>query len=86
MLERRRQFITGVVVSDKMDKTRVVVVKKAKVDRLYHKVVQRDRRFYVHDERNESREGDTIMAISCRPLSKNKHFRMTKVVEKRKLI
>lgn len=85
MLERARQTITGVVVSDKMSKTRVIVTKVSKTHRLYGKAMLRDRKFFIHDEKNESQLGDKVQAVSCRPLSKEKHFRLSKVVEKRKL-
>jgi|GEM_PF-1033271 len=75
--------IRGVVVSDKMNKTRVIEVKRTFQHRLYHKNLVRGSRLFVHDEKNESKVGDFVSAVSTRPLSKYKHFRLLKVLEKR---
>lgn len=78
----RKQVVTGVVVSDKMQKTRVIEIKGSKQHGLYHKKIVRKRRLFVHDENNTSKVGDTIIAQSIRPLSKNKSFTLVKVVER----
>lgn len=78
-----RQVLRGVVVSDKMNKTRVIEVKHTTRHGLYHKNLIKQGRFFVHDEKNESKTGDTISAVSVRTLSKNKSFRLLKVLEKR---
>lgn len=78
-----RQIIKGVVVSDKMNKTRVIELKRTVRHRLYHKNLVRRVRLFVHDEKNESKIGDVITVISTRPLSRNKNFRLLKIVEKR---
>ena len=75
--------VRAVVISDKMEKTRVLEIKRSVPHRLYHKRVLRSTKVMAHDEKNESKTGDTVLAISCRPLSKNKHFRIKKVLEKR---
>lgn len=75
--------VRAIVVSDKMDKTRVIQLKRSVPHSLYHKKIFRTTRILAHDESNESKEGDLVLATSCRPLSKNKHFRIKKVVEKR---
>jgi small subunit ribosomal protein S17 len=80
---RKHQEIRGVVVSDKMDKTRVIEIKRMTRHGLYHKGIVRSTRFFVHDEKNESKIGDTIIAVSSRPLSKQKNFRLVKIAEKR---
>ena len=80
---RHRQSIKGIVVSDKMDKTRVVEIKRTLRHRLYQKGLVRRSRLFVHDEKNESKVGDVVLAVSTRPLCKNKNFRLTKIVEKR---
>lgn len=77
-----RQTITGVVVSDKMNKTRVVETKRSQQHRLYRKGVTRGTRILVHDEKNESKAGDLITAISTRRLSGNKSFQMVKIEKK----
>ena len=75
--------IEGVVVRDKMSKTRVIEVKRLKRHALYGKGLIRRSRFFVHDEKNVSQMGDKVLCISTRPLSKNKNFRLVKVLEKR---
>ncbi len=78
----RAQVIRGVVVSDKMAKTRVIELLRKKQHGLYRKGMMRKAKFFIHDEKNESHVGDTVDAISVRPLSKNKSFSLLKVVEK----
>jgi len=75
--------ISGIVVSDKMNKTRVIEVKRNYQHRLYSKSLVRKARIFVHDEKNVSKVGDTVIAVSTRPLSRHKSFRLTKVVENR---
>lgn len=79
---RKKQVIKGVVVSDKMAKTRIIEIGRDYAHRLYAKKTERHSRIFVHDEKNESKTGDTIIAVSTRPLSKNKSFRLQKIVEK----
>jgi len=82
-LKRHRHTVRGIVVSDKMNKTRVISLKRTRQHRLYQKKLVRESRLFVHDEKNESKVGDVIIAISSAPLSKNKHYRITKILEKR---
>lgn len=77
----RKQLI-GRVVSDKMDKTVVVSVETAKRHPLYEKVVRRDKRQKVHDEANEARTGDWVRIEECRPMSKDKRFRIVEWIER----
>ncbi|MBP3940252.1 MAG: 30S ribosomal protein S17 [Christensenellaceae bacterium] len=85
MLERAyRKTRTGVVVSDKMDKTVVVAIKERKKHGFYSKVVNTTVKFKAHDENNECRVGDTVTIMETRPLSKDKHFRVVEIVEKAK--
>jgi small subunit ribosomal protein S17 len=72
----------GVVVSDKMDKTRVVKVSWNTTHSLYHKVLRRSSRFYAHDEKNESHVGDRVAMMETKPLSKLKRWRITQILEK----
>ena len=81
--EKRRQVVKGVVVSDKMMKTRIIEVKRSLQHRLYQKKLIRKTRFFIHDEKNEAKLGDTVLAEATRPLSRNKSFRLVKIVEKR---
>lgn len=78
-----RPTIRGVVVSDKMNKTRVVEVQRRLTHGLYHKGINRRTRMFVHDEKNESKVGDLVRAESTRKLSKNKSFRIIQVLERR---
>lgn len=80
----RRKVREGIVVSDKMDKTRIVVVQEQKPHALYKKVVRLNRRFKVHDETNETHVGDRVRIAETRPLSKDKRWRLAAVLEKAK--
>lgn len=80
-LRKTRQ---GIVVSDKMDKTIVVAVADKAKHPLYKKTLTRTKKFKVHDENNECKVGDTVEIIETRPLSKDKFFRLVRIVEKAK--
>ncbi|MDR2350337.1 MAG: 30S ribosomal protein S17 [Deltaproteobacteria bacterium] len=81
-MEERRpgQTLTGVVVSDKMDKTVVVLVNRLVKHPVYKKYIKRRARFMAHDEKNVARLGDTVEIIQSRPLSKLKRWRLAKVL------
>jgi small subunit ribosomal protein S17 len=79
-----RKTRQGVVVSDKMDKTIVVQVNTLKSHPLYGRTMKRSTRFQAHDENGEAGIGDTVEIMECRPISKNKNWRLLKVVEKAK--
>lgn len=66
----------GVVTSDKMDKTIVVAVETVKVHSKYHKRYTSTKKYKVHDEKNQFHEGDKVTFIECRPLSKDKRWRV----------
>ena len=72
----------GRVVSDKMDKTITVEISSKKAHPLYAKRVKFSRKIKAHDELNEAKMGDTVMIMETRPLSKDKHFRLVKIIEK----
>lgn len=74
----------GVVVSDKMDKTVVVAVERLVRHPLYRRVLRRTRRFKAHDEMNDCRVGDRVRIIECRPLSREKCWRVSEVVTRAK--
>ncbi|MGC4045586.1 MAG: 30S ribosomal protein S17 [Armatimonas sp.] len=80
----RRKTRQGVVVSDKMDKTIVVAVMTLKPHPLYGRTVKRTVKFKAHDENNECGNGDTVEIMECRPLSKEKNWRLNRIVEKAK--
>lgn len=74
--------ITGVVSSDKADKTIVVTVRERKTHPLYRKQYTTSKKFMAHDEKNEARVGDTVVIVETRPLSRRKSFTLDRVVEK----
>ena len=75
-----KREIQGVVVKKSGDKTASVLVTRQVIHPRYHKTVKRFKKYLVHDERNELNEGDTVIAIECRPLSKTKSFRLKTIV------
>ena len=79
-----RKTRTGTVVSDKMDKTIVVAVRDSVKHPLYKKIIKRTVRFKAHDEKNECGVGDRVSIMETRPISKDKHWRLMKVIEKAK--
>ena len=79
-----RKTRVGKVVSDKMDKTVVVAIVDNVKHPLYNKIVKRTVRFKAHDEKNECGIGDTVEIMETRPLSKDKYFRVLRIIEKAK--
>ena len=79
-----RKTAIGRVVSDKMDKTIVVLIEDSVKHKLYNKVVKRSRRLKAHDENNEAHVGDRVKVMETRPLSKDKRYRLVEIVEKAK--
>ena len=82
--DNRRKVRTGIVVSDKMDKTVTVAVINRKSHPLYGKTVHNTAKFKAHDEKNDAHEGDTVEIAETRPLSKSKRWRLLRVVERKK--
>ncbi len=80
----KRRVKQGRVASDKMDKTIVVVSEKRVPHRVYGKIVRKSARFKAHDERNEAKIGDVVRIVECRPLSREKRWRLLEIVEKAK--
>ncbi len=81
-LRGRRKTLVGVVVSDKMDKTVVVMVERLIRHEVYSKMVRRRTKFKVHDEDNRCGVGDRVLIMETRPLSKEKHWRVLEILEK----
>lgn len=79
-----RKTRVGVVVSDKMDKTIVVAIEDKVKHPLYKKIVKNTVKFKAHDENNECGIGDRVEIMETRPLSKDKNWRLVKIVEKAK--
>ena len=83
MAERNlRKTRTGVVTSDKMDKTITVAVERKVKHPMYGKFVKKTSKFHAHDEKDECSIGDTVKIMESRPLSKTKRWRLVEVVEK----
>lgn len=82
MERNRRREIIGVVTSDKMEKTIVVSVEEHVKHKLYNKVMKRTFKLKAHDENNEAHIGDKVKVMETRPLSKDKRWRLTEVIEK----
>jgi len=76
-----KREIQGNVIKIAGDKTVTLLVERRVMHPRYHKVVKRFKKYLVHDERNECKVGDEIVAIECRPLSKTKSFRLKSVVK-----
>ena len=76
-----RKAFEGVVVSDKMNKTRVVSVERLVRHKFYEKIMRKNSKFAVHDETNASKEGDLVEIMSTRPLSKTQRWRIIRVVK-----
>ncbi len=81
-----RKVIQGRVVSDKMDKTIVVIVETYKNHPVYGKRVRYSKKFKAHDEKNEAKIGDIVKIMEPRPLSATKRFRLIEVVQKAVII
>jgi small subunit ribosomal protein S17 len=75
-----KREIQGVVVKIAGEKTATVLVERRVLHPRYHKTVKRFKKYLIHDERNELKVGDEVIAIECRPLSKTKSFRLKSVV------
>jgi small subunit ribosomal protein S17 len=80
----KRKTLVGVVVSDKMDKTVVVAVERLVAHSLYGRRIRRTKRYKAHDEANEARLGDRVELMECRPISKEKTWRLVRVLERAK--
>ena len=78
----RRHVYQGRVVSDKMDKTIVVVVDTYKNHPVYNKRIRYSKKYYAQDVNNEAKVGDTVRIMETRPLSRKKRFRLVKIVKK----
>ena len=73
--------VTGHVISDKMNKTITVKVERLVKHPIYGKYIKRSTKYFAHDEENLAKQGDLVSITSCRPLSKNKTFKLVSVLE-----
>ena len=80
--KEQRKTRQGIVVSDKMDKTVVVRIERLTRHPQYNRVVKRAKKFKAHDELNQCSIGDLVKIVETRPLSKDKHWRVTEIVRK----
>lgn len=78
--------LTGRVVSDKMDKSAVVLVERRVRHPLYGKYIRRSTKVHVHDENNDCKQGDTVTIRECRPVSRTKNWMLVEVVERAALV
>ena len=79
--QNKRQM-TGMVFSNRMDKTVTVMVERLVKHKLYHKYIKRRSKFTAHDETNSCQVGDKVVITESRPLSRNKRWRVNKILEK----
>ena len=84
MERKSRKTRIGIVASDKMDKTIVVSIKDSVKHPLYKKVIKRTVKFKAHDENNECGIGDKVEIMETRPLSRDKRWRLVRIIEKAK--
>jgi small subunit ribosomal protein S17 len=81
-----RKERTGVIVSDRMQKTVVVTVERAVTHPKYKKILRRRNNVKAHDETNQCRIGDRVLIVECRPLSRDKRWRVSKILERAKTV
>lgn len=79
-----RKERTGVVTSDKMDKSIIIAVERKVKHSMYGKFIKKTAKFVAHDEKNDCNQGDTVRIRECRPLSKSKNWRLVEIVERAK--
>jgi small subunit ribosomal protein S17 len=77
-----RKSRTGIVVSDKMEKTCVVAIQRRVPHPIYGKMVTHTKRLKAHDEENSAKVGDTVRIVETRPLSKDKRWRLVEIIER----
>ncbi|MDR2595741.1 MAG: 30S ribosomal protein S17 [Treponema sp.] len=80
---RKKEFI-GIVKSDKMEKTIVVSIETLTLHPLYKKYIKRSKKIKAHDEKNEAKIGDRVRVIECRPLSREKCWKLVEILERAK--
>jgi len=83
-MREQRKRLTGVVTSDKMDKTIIVAVTTTKRHPVYGKVMRRVKKYKAHDESNDCRMGDRVQIIESRPISRHKRYMVTSILERAK--
>jgi small subunit ribosomal protein S17 len=81
-VESRKRKMVGVITSDKMNKTRVVLVERRVSHGKYGKYLTKRTKFKAHDEKNEYKTGDKVVIVESRPLSRDKRWRVEKLIER----
>lgn len=79
---KKLRLVTGKVVSDKMNKSITVKIERLVKHPMYGKYIKRSTKYMAHDEINQAKQGDVVSIISCKPLSKNKTFKLVSVLER----
>jgi small subunit ribosomal protein S17 len=82
MSEQSKSTVIGTVVSDKMDKSITVLIERRVKHPVYGKYMSRSTKLHVHDETNDSRAGDRVEIVECRPISKTKAWNLVRVVKR----
>ncbi len=82
MEKSRKMELEGIVSSDRMEKTVVVTIERLEKHPVFKKYIRRRRKFMAHDEKNECKAGDRVRIRECKPLSKDKCWRVVKIVER----
>lgn len=81
-MQKNKKIRTGIVVSDKMNKTVVVTVERVFRHPLYGKIIKRKKKYMVHDEKNQCKIGDSVKIIETKPISKFKRWHMIEIIKK----
>ena len=80
--DKKLRTVTGVVISNKMDRTATVLIERKVKHPLYGKYIKRSTKLHIHDENNECGIGDTVSISECRPISKTKSWRLMEIIDK----
>lgn len=81
-IQRRKKVLQGVVVSDKMDKTAVVLVERRFQHPIYKRTLKKTKKYKIHDAENSCEIGDRVRLVECKPISKDKCFRLLDIIQK----
>ena len=81
-----KRTVTGIVTSNKMDKTITVMIERVVKHPVYGKYIKRSSKVHAHDEKNECNMGDTVEVVECRPLSKSKSWNLEKIVTRAEVV
>ncbi|MBU2646873.1 30S ribosomal protein S17 [bacterium] len=82
IIQKRKKVLQGVIVSDKMEKTAVALVERTVQHALYKRTIKRSKKYKIHDEENACQIGDHVRLIECKPISKDKCWRLLDIVRK----